>query len=100
MPGGPTSPWRFGADVDADARAPAQTAGLETAILNPQTAAGEVETVLLERNAECLGQIPRTATEIDLANGLSVRATPQHQRYPFDRGKRANQYRRRRTGGL
>src|SRR5262245_59440203 len=43
----PTPPRPLRANVDADARAPIQATGVETAILDPQTAVREIETVLL-----------------------------------------------------
>src|SRR5678815_2062372 len=127
---GPTPPWPLGADVDADTRAPIQATSVEPAILNPQATAREIETVLRQRDAQCLREIAGAATELGLSNRLAVRAAPgagtvrlwrtvsqrcpvgsqrdltlakaafQHQRDAIERRERANQHGCRRALGF
>ena len=65
--GDPSTQHRQGRSApsrDTDARAPLQSRRLEAAILDRQAAAGEIEAILLERDAQRLRQVAGATTEV------------------------------------
>src|SRR5262245_46315952 len=60
----PRAPRMFGADPDADARAPRHVSDRDAAVLDVEPFAEEIEPVLRQRNPHRHRQIPRTAAEL------------------------------------
>jgi len=83
--------------TNSDARAPRDRACRVSAIFDRQSARGEIESILGERDPERPRQIARAATEIAVDVRATFAPSACHQSDAVDRLERANQDRRRRA---
>ena len=93
MPFHPVTPRTFDGDADPNPWSGRNFADRNAAILDRQFARGEIQAVVFDRDAERLGQVSGTATEIVLIDAAAARsAALLHQRDAAKRLQCTNQH--------
>jgi len=89
----PVAPRSFNRDPDPDPRTGGNGPDGDASVFDGQLARGEIEAVVLDGDAERLGQVAGTATEIVLVDRAAIRRTAlRHQLDSVEWLQRTNQH--------